>query len=73
VLLDLFNVLNGINKDWGRFMGVFGSSLNLLEARRYNATTGNIVYRVPATFATERPVGFDPFQFQAQFGVRYRF
>ncbi|HXF95790.1 MAG TPA: TonB-dependent receptor, partial [Gemmatimonadales bacterium] len=73
VLLDLFNVLNGLNERWGRFMGVFGSRQNLLNAQSYNAATGNVVYSVPATFGEEQPMGFDPFQYQMQLGVRYRF
>ncbi|MGH7530961.1 MAG: TonB-dependent receptor [Gemmatimonadales bacterium] len=73
ILVDLFNVLNGLNENWGRFMGVFGSRQELLAADSFNATTNNVVYSVSSSFGEERPVGFDPFQFQAQVGVRYRF
>ena len=89
LLVDFFNVLNGINKDWGRYMSVFSSSLNLLRAESFDQTTGKVVYTVnytPAQAATattaaipERgfgvvgPTGFDPFQFQAQIGIRYHF
>jgi hypothetical protein len=73
ILIDLFNVLNGINRDWGRLMGVIGTRQNLLAAQSFNAVSGNVVYTVPTTFAQEQPIGFDPFQFQAQLGVRYRF
>jgi hypothetical protein len=89
LLVDLFNVLNGLNKDWGRYMQVTGFQTDLLTPRRFDATTGAVVYSVnwsPATpasgntparaesgFGVLTPVGFDPYQFQAQIGVRYRF
>jgi hypothetical protein len=88
LLIDLFNVLNGLNKDWGRLMQVTGFQTDLLTPRRYDATTGKVVYSVnwtPATtnaagvrvpesgFGVKTPLGFDPFQFQAQIGLRYRF
>jgi hypothetical protein len=89
LLVDLFNVLNGLNSDWGRYMGVFTASTNLLRAESYDAVTQNVRYTVnytaaqPATgttaavtergFGVAQPAGFDPFQFQAQIGVRYRF
>lgn len=83
VLLDLFNLLNGINSDWGRFRGVFGSDRNLLAAEGFNPVTGNVIYSVNRAvdpesgeitgFGDKRQVGFDPIQFQAQLGVRYRF
>jgi hypothetical protein len=34
--VDLFNVLNGLNSDWGRYMGVFTASTNLLRAERFD-------------------------------------
>jgi hypothetical protein len=73
VLLDLFNVLNGLNEDWGRFTAVLGDDQELLVARRFDRNTGNVVFAVNPEFGTETPVGFDPFQFQAQLGIRYRF
>ena len=83
LLVDLFNVLNGINKDWGRYMHNNTTATNLLTPRRFDNATGNMVYSVnftPATataresgFGVQTPLGFDPFQFQAQLGVRYRF
>jgi outer membrane receptor for ferrienterochelin and colicin len=72
-IVDAFNVLNGIDKEWGRYMGVFGTSRELLQARGYDPATRGIVYRVNDDFGREAPVGFDPFQFQLQLGVRYRF
>jgi hypothetical protein len=89
LLVDLFNVLNGLNSDWGRYMGVFTASTNLLRAESYDPVTQQVRYTVNYTAArpasgtsaavTERgfgvaqPAGFDPFQFQAQIGIRYRF
>ena len=83
LLVDLFNVLNGLNSDWGRYMGVFTASTNLLRAESYDATTQRVRYTVNYTAAREgvtergfgvaQPAGFDPFQFQAQIGLRYRF
>ena len=88
LLIDVFNVLNGINKDWGRLMQVTGFQTDLLTPRRLDAATGNIVYSVnwaPETvnaagvrvresgFGVKTPLGFDPYQFQAQIGLRYRF
>lgn len=70
---DIFNVLNGLSSDRGQFLGVFGQNQELLTAERFDAATGNVVYSVNQTFGEERPVGFDPFQFQLQLGVRYRF
>jgi hypothetical protein len=73
ILVDFFNVLNGLNHDWGRFMAVFGSAQNVLIARRYDLTTSRVVYGANRGFGTTGPSGFEPFQFQAQLGVRYRF
>ena len=89
LLADVFNVLNGLNEDWGRYMGVFTASTNLYRAERFDNATGRIVYSTnyfpatPATatqpaqrergFGVEQPTGFDPYQFQVQLGVRYRF
>jgi hypothetical protein len=89
LLVDMFNVLNGLNSDWGRYMQVTGFQTDLLTPRRFDAATGNVVYSVnwtsavPATataparnetgFGVTTPVGFDPYQFQMQIGLRYRF
>ena len=69
-------------------MQVTAFQSDLLTPRRFDATTGNVVYSVnwaPATtnaagvklpesgFGVKTPLGFDPYQFQAQLGVRYRF
>jgi hypothetical protein len=83
ILVDMFNVLNGLNKDWGRYMAYITGGTNLLRAESFDPATGKVVYSVnytaPTATTPERgfgvltPVGFDPFQFQAQLGLRYRF
>ena len=86
LLVDVFNVLNGLNSDWGRYMGVFTGATNLYRPAAtsvFDAVTGRVRYEVNYTPATEttpesgfgvaQPTGFEPFQFQAQIGVRYRF
>lgn len=70
LLVDLFNVLNGLNSDWGRFVGMSREE-ELLVAEGFE--TGEVIYSVNEGFGTARTVGFDPFQFQAQIGIRYRF
>jgi hypothetical protein len=73
--VDLFNVLNGINRDWGRYEAVTTSSRNLLSPQAYNAETQKIEYTVPAsTFGQERALGAALLlQFSAQLGIRYTF
>ena len=34
IQVDLFNVLNAIDKDWGDYQGVFGANRNLLAPER---------------------------------------
>ena len=72
--VDLFNVLNGLNDDWGRVTGVFAANRNLLQAVRYDAATGRTLYRVPTTFGTEGALGTNLLlQFQTQVGFKYYF
>lgn len=72
--LDLFNVLNGLNKDWGKYESYTTSSRNLLTPQSYNASTERIEYTVPTTFGTRRQVGTNLLlQFSAQLGARYYF
>jgi hypothetical protein len=73
ILLDLFNVLNALNEDWGKFMAVFGSADEPIAARGFDTTTNQVIYSANRGFGETRPSGFEPFQFQAQLGVRYRF
>ncbi|CAN5211892.1 hypothetical protein BH18GEM1_BH18GEM1_23410 [soil metagenome] len=71
LIADLFNVLNGLSDDWGQFLFVNGNEP--LEKEGYDAATNKIIYSVNGDFGQELPVGFSPFQFQAQLGLRYRF
>lgn len=73
LIADVFNVLNGLNDKWGRLVGVFGDQRNLLIARGFTAANGQVTYEVNDRFAEELPLGFDPFQFQVQLGLRYSF
>ncbi len=74
VQLDLFNVLNGINNDWGRWMGVFGSDRNLLVPVEYDSVNNRVLYEVYEDFGRESVRGANLLlQFQAQLGFRYYF
>jgi len=74
IQLDLFNVLNGLNKDWGQWVGVFGADRNLLSPTGYDSNTGEILYSVYEDFGTEGVIGNSlTLQFQAQLGFRYYF
>ncbi|HJU67228.1 MAG TPA: TonB-dependent receptor [Gemmatimonadaceae bacterium] len=74
VHIDLFNVLNGLNSDWGRNVSVTAARRNLLLAQDYDAANGRIRYTVPARFADRTQVGSNLLlQFSAQIGVRYYF
>lgn len=74
VELDLFNVLNGLNSDWGRYVSVSAARRNLINPVRFNQETGQIEYTVPTNFGNETTIGSNLLlQFQAQVGVRYRF
>jgi len=57
----------------GNLRAVYTSATNLLRPVRYDPQTGNVVYTVNPGFGEERQSGFEPFQFQIQLGVRYRF
>jgi len=82
LLVDFFNVLNGLNSDWGRAQTVTAEATRLLRAERYDPLTGRVTYSTnyaPAAakgsrgFGEARPLGFgDPTQFQVQLGLRYR-
>jgi hypothetical protein len=76
--VDLFNVLNGINKNWGRYEAVQTSNRNLLVAQSFDQSTGEIQYTVPAPgasgFGEARTLGANLLlQFSAQIGIRYSF
>jgi outer membrane receptor for ferrienterochelin and colicin len=72
--IDLFNVLNGLNSDWGRNVSVTAARRNILLAQDYDAANGQVRYTVPATFASRTQVGSNLLlQFSAQIGLRYYF
>ena len=72
--VDMFNVLNGLNSDWGRIVGVFAANRNILQAVRYDATTDRILYNVPTDFGREEALGANLLlQFQTQIGLKVYF
>ena len=72
--IDLFNVLNGLNSDWGRNVSVTAARRNLLIPQAYDATSGEIQYTVPTNFGDRTQVGSNLLlQFSAQLGIRYYF
>jgi outer membrane receptor for ferrienterochelin and colicin len=72
--LDLFNVLNGLNADWGKYEAVTAANRNLFVPQNYNPTTQKIEYTVPATFGSRTAIGSNLLlQFSAQLGARYYF
>jgi outer membrane receptor protein involved in Fe transport len=72
--VDMFNVLNGLNNDWGRIVGVFAANRNLLRAVRYDAAADRILYEVPTDFGREEALGANLLlQFQTQVGVKFYF
>jgi len=66
---DLFNVLNGLDDDWGQFNVVDNAPLEKEGLDDNDA----IIYSVNDQFGEESPLPFTQLQFQAQLGVRYRF
>jgi hypothetical protein len=74
IQIDLFNVMNGLNKKWGRNVWVNTARRNLLSPQQYNPATGQIEYTVPTTFGDRRQIGTALLmQFSAQIGVKYYF
>ncbi len=76
-IADLFNVLNGLNDDWGRLVGFSAGATGLsnqpLRKRGYNEDTNRVIYALQGDFGDKEIIGFDPLQFQVQLGFRYRF
>ncbi len=72
LIADFFNVLNGLNNDWGRWRRVGFSEQELLSARSYNAALGKFVYRVNPNFGQTSFIG-PVRQFQTQLGARVSF
>ncbi len=73
--IDLFNVLNLLNSDWGRFHSVSGFDRNIYLVEGYDRANNQILYSVPENISFGEPSQFSGLlmQFQAQVGVRYRF
>ena len=69
IILDMFNVLDGLGMDAGEF--VFRND-NLFRVTDYDSDTDQITVST-GQFGDEIPVGFSPFQFRAQIGVQYHF
>ncbi|MFW6193224.1 MAG: TonB-dependent receptor [Gemmatimonadota bacterium] len=69
VIVDLFNVLDGLGMDAGEF--VFTNS-SLFTVEDYDPDADEITVST-GQFGNEIPVGFSPFQFRAQVGVQYHF
>jgi hypothetical protein len=72
--VDLFNVLNAINHDWGQYNGIYSADSDLLIAKGFDATNQKVTYDVVNSFYRESPSGSNlNLQFQAQLAVRYFF
>jgi hypothetical protein len=70
--IDLFNVLNAINSDWGQYHAVTAANRNLLAPQGYE--DGKIEYTVPTTFGSRQALGSNlVLQASAQIGLRYFF
>jgi len=71
VVLDGFNVLNGIDSDWGRQVGVTGAAQSLLSVRGFDPVTGRYIYSVNAGFGLPQDLTATRFdQFSLQLGLR---
>jgi outer membrane receptor protein involved in Fe transport len=72
--VDFFNVLNGLNRDWGRYQSVSTNRRNLMVPRAYDADTQTIQYDLTDFFGEKRPLGANLLlQFSMQVGIRYTF
>jgi hypothetical protein len=71
---DLFNVLNLLSGNWGRYEAISGSNLNLVQPRAYDPVSQKIQYTVPTTLGNKTPLGTNLiYQFSAQLGFRVSF
>ncbi len=70
VVVDLFNVLDGLGLDAAEFVT---REPRLFRAEGFDPTTDEVTLSVNESFGRETPVGFEPFQFRAQLGLRYAF
>ena len=74
LVADFFNVLNGLNKEWGRRTQVPDANTSLLIPAGFNATTRRYAYRTNNDFGKSVPnTNFTTTQFQVQLGLRYNF
>ncbi len=70
IVADLFNVLNGLDKDWGQFRRV--GQTQVLEVARFDAPTQRYVYRTNERFGEATFIGPSR-QFQVQLGAKVGF
>ena len=76
LIADVFNVLNIINDDWSRNVGVsqFGSARQLLELEGFDPDTRNHLFSVNPSFGQESNLsGFRTDQGSAQLGLKFIF
>ena len=76
LIADVFNVLNLINNDWSRNVGVsqFGTARRLLEIEGFDRDTRNHLFSVNPSFGNESSFsGFRTDQGSAQLGVKFIF
>ena len=75
VVADFFNVLNGLNKDWGKRNEVSFGNQALLTPTAFSTASGapKFTYRVNTAFGQATPESFLTTQFQMQLGLRYSF
>jgi outer membrane receptor for ferrienterochelin and colicin len=76
VIFDVFNVLNMINSDWSRNVGVpqFGDERALLEIEGFDPATNAFIYSVNPSFGEEQDLrAFRTDQGTVQLGVKYTF
>ena len=74
LVADFFNVLNGLDRDWGRRLEVPDDNQWLLQPAGFDATAKKFRYRVNEDFGETIPaVNFASQQFQMQLGMRYNF
>ncbi|MBI4546174.1 MAG: TonB-dependent receptor [Gemmatimonadetes bacterium] len=83
VTIDLFNVLHGLNRGWGRYLQVRPREQILLKAIGFDEAAEKTIYGV--NYYPQRPpgqrgfgdlspvAGDDAYQFQAQIGVSFYF
>jgi hypothetical protein len=74
LVADFFNVLNGLNSEWGRRRQVSFNDERFLNPIGFDATAQRFRYTVNESFARITPSdNFQLAQFQMQLGARYNF